>query len=93
MKLTEAQSRELLAKQGAYLTEACDTCRRPLGFVRFTRFAEPGEWCSRECRDGGEQAANHAAKRKGGRPQKYQTDGERSEATPIASAHIESVSE
>ena len=52
MRLSEAQSQELLARHGAYLTAACDKCRKILGPIRFTRCGEPGEWCSRLCRDG-----------------------------------------
>lgn len=52
MKLTEAQSHELMRKHGVYLTEACDKCGKLLGPVRFTRKGEDGVWCSRECRDG-----------------------------------------
>jgi len=53
VKLTEAQSRELLQKHGVYVTEVCDKCGKALGPERhFTRFGEVGAWCSRECRDG-----------------------------------------
>jgi hypothetical protein len=47
MRLTEAQSRELLHTHGVYVTEACDRCGQTLGHVRYTRRNEPGEWCSR----------------------------------------------
>jgi hypothetical protein len=78
MKLTEAQSRELLQKHGVDVTEACDKCGKALGPERhFTRFGEVGAWCSRECRDGAQVAERHTATRKGGRPQKYRTDRER----------------
>jgi hypothetical protein len=78
VKLTEAQSRELLQKHGVYATEACDKCGKILGPERhFTRFGEDGAWCSRECRDGAQAAERHTAIRKGGRPQKYRTDRER----------------
>ena len=73
MRLTEQQSRALLAKHGMYVTEACDTCGKILGPVRFTRKDQPGEWCSRECRDGIEAAEHYDATRnyrKGGRPRK-----------------------
>jgi hypothetical protein len=46
------QSRTLLEKHGVYVTEACERCGKILGPIRFTRHGEPGEWCSRECRDG-----------------------------------------
>jgi hypothetical protein len=83
MRLTEQQSRALLAKHGMYVTEACDTCGKILGPVRFTRKDQPGEWCSRECRDGIEAAEHYDATRnyrKGGRPRKYQTEQERKAA-------------
>ena len=57
MRLTESQSRELLAMYGAYVTEACDKCGQILGPTRFTRCGKPGEWCSRLCRDGVEHKA------------------------------------
>jgi hypothetical protein len=57
MRLTEAQSRELLRKHGVYVTEVCDGCGKILGHVRFTRFGEKGEWCSYLCRDGVERKA------------------------------------
>jgi hypothetical protein len=57
VRLTEAQSRELLRKHGVYAREACDKCGQILGHVRFTRFGEKGEWCSRLCRDGVEHKA------------------------------------
>jgi hypothetical protein len=57
MKLTEAQSRELLRSHGIYVTEVCNECRKVLGPVRFTRYGEPGVWCSRLCRDGVERKA------------------------------------
>ena len=77
MRLTEEQSRALLAKHGVYVTEVCDKCRKILGHVRFTRYSESGEWCSRLCRDGEAMADNYCATRKGGRPRKYRTDRER----------------
>ena len=57
MQLTETQSRALLAKHGVYVTEACDTCGQILGPIRFTRYGQKGEWCSRFCRDGVEHKA------------------------------------
>jgi hypothetical protein len=57
MRLTEDQSRALLANRGVYVTEACDKCGKPLGHIRFTRFGQKGEWCSRLCRDGVEHKA------------------------------------
>lgn len=88
MRLTEAQSRALLAKHGVYVIGVCNECGKILGHVRFTRYGEPGEWCSRECRDGaGREQSNVGVKpglklrpertRRGGRPRKYRTDRER----------------
>ena len=77
MKLTEKQSRELFRRTGNYLKEACDRCGKPLAEVRYTRRGEPGEWCSKICRDGVE--AGHT-RRRGGRPQKYRNERERREA-------------
>ncbi len=62
MRLIEPQSRELLAKHGAYVTEVCDKCGKILGHVRFTSYGEPGAWCSRECRDGVEEAERYREK-------------------------------
>ena len=77
MRITEEQSRLLLAKHGVYVTEVCDQCGKILGHVRFTRYGEPGAWCSRLCRDGSVAAERHKTTRKGGRPRKYETDRER----------------
>jgi hypothetical protein len=55
MQLSEKQSYELLQKYGVYVTEACDKCAKILGAIRFTRHGEPGEWCSKNCRDGFER--------------------------------------
>lgn len=52
MKLTIKQSQKILVGRGVYVTEACDRCGQLLAEVRFTVKGEPGEWCSRECRDG-----------------------------------------
>ena len=52
MRLSEAQSRELLRVRGAYLTEMCDKCGAVLGPIRWTIRGEPGVWCTRACRDG-----------------------------------------
>jgi hypothetical protein len=52
MQITEAQSRELMQTHGVYVTEACERCGQILGHVRYTRRNQPGEWCSRACRDG-----------------------------------------
>jgi hypothetical protein len=77
MRLTEAQRRELLTNHAAYATESCDRCGKILGHVRFTRYGEPGEWCSLLCRDGEAISEPHRASRRGGRPPKYRSDRER----------------
>jgi hypothetical protein len=73
MRLTPNQSRELLSRFGAYVTEACDRCGQLLSAVRFTRRGDAGVWCSRECRGDGERRAI----RKTGRPRKYENGDER----------------
>jgi hypothetical protein len=55
MRLSEEQSRALLAKYGAYVTEVCDKCGKILGPIRFTQYGQTGEWCSKRCRDGFER--------------------------------------
>ena len=75
MRLSESQSRELLCKCGAYVTEACDKCGTVLGPIRWTISGETGAWCSQKCRDGIERQAGMcqgcgvslAGKRKGAR--------------------------
>jgi hypothetical protein len=86
MKLTEAQSRALLAKHGVYVTEACDKCGKILGHVRFTRYGEKGEWCSRECRDGAQSAEQYRTTRKAGRPAKYRSEHARKAAIRLQKA-------
>jgi hypothetical protein len=76
MLLSSLQRHELLAKYGCYAMECCDSCRRILGPVCFTRRGCEGVWCSRECRGDGERRTI----RKGGRPPKYKTEHERREA-------------
>ncbi len=55
MRLTEAQSRELLRIHGAYVTAACDKCGKIIGPVCITKYGQTGEWCSKRCRDGFER--------------------------------------
>jgi len=55
MRITEEQSRALLESYGAFVTEACDKCGKILGPIRFTRYGQMGEWCSKGCRDGFER--------------------------------------
>ncbi len=52
MQLSESQSRDLLAKHAVFVTEICEKCGNILGPIRFTRYREEGEWCSKRCRDG-----------------------------------------
>src|ERR1035437_4906843 len=52
MRLSEAQSYELLRVHGAYVTEACDRCGTVLGPIRWTIRGVPEAWCSQKCRDG-----------------------------------------
>jgi hypothetical protein len=54
MRLTAKQGYALLDKYGSYITELCDACGKGIGPIRFTRRADSGVWCSRECRDGRE---------------------------------------
>jgi hypothetical protein len=54
-RLTEEQSRALLERYGAFVTDVCDKCGKILGPVRFTRCGQAGEWCSKACRDGFER--------------------------------------
>jgi hypothetical protein len=63
MRLTAEQRRKALAEHGCHMTEACDRCGKLLGCVRYTRWDEPREWCSKICRDG-----VRAERRRPGRP-------------------------
>jgi hypothetical protein len=54
-QLTEEQSRALLQRYGAFVTEVRDKCGKILGPMRFTRCGQTGEWCSKRCRDGFER--------------------------------------
>jgi len=83
MRLTPAQQEKIKRERGICVNEACDKCGRLLGSVRWTRKDQPGEWCSRECRDGQAQAANAQARisrRSAGRPAKYTSDRAREKA-------------
>lgn len=68
LHLNSEQQQIIRDRYGVCVNEACDTCGQIVGWVRFTRRTEPGEWCSRECRDGTEAAARYDATRKVGRP-------------------------
>lgn len=67
MKLNREQQRTLTRDCGIRANEACDKCGKILGAIRYTRRNEPGECCSRECRDGKVDAQVHVT-RKAGRP-------------------------
>ncbi|HWY54258.1 MAG TPA: hypothetical protein VNZ03_07330 [Terriglobales bacterium] len=64
MRLTTEQQDEIKTTHDVCVNEACESCRKPLDYLRYTRKDEPGEWCSRECRDGVEAANRHGATRK-----------------------------
>jgi hypothetical protein len=64
MKLSTVQQAELRATTGICANEICDACRKPLDYLRYTRKDQPGEWCSRVCRDGVEAAERYKATRK-----------------------------
>lgn len=80
MKLTSEQQKQIRDKHGICVNEACDRCGHVLAEVRFTRKDEPGEWCSRECRDGVEAAAKYTSTRKVGRPRQYESRADRQRA-------------
>ncbi len=65
MKLTNEQQSAVRERFSICVNEACDTCTKPLNFLRYVRKNEGGEWCSRLCRDGQAAADRHAATRKG----------------------------
>jgi hypothetical protein len=64
MELSTAQQAELRATYGVCANEVCNACKAVLGHVRFTRADQPGEWCSRVCRDGAVAAERYTATRK-----------------------------
>ena len=67
MKLSAEQQAAIRERYGVCVNEACDKCGQVLGRVRFTSKDEPGEWCSRECRDGVEAHAPGTCKGCGAR--------------------------
>ena len=67
MKLSAEQQAAIRERYGVCVNEACDKCGQVLGRVRFTCKDEPGEWCSRECRDGVEAHAPGTCKGCGAR--------------------------
>lgn len=53
MRIKAEKSVELFKQFNLYSNEICDTCRKLLGNVRWTRHGDrDGAWCSQECRDG-----------------------------------------
>lgn len=91
MKLTPAQQAKIREQRGICVNEACDKCGQLLGYVRYTRKDQRGEWCLRECRDGKTaadartekrrlRASRPLVRRKGGRQRKYETNAERQRA-------------
>ena len=54
MLLTTEQIYAMLERFGCYVKDVCDRCGHILAPVRYTRRDGPGDWCSRECRDGAE---------------------------------------
>lgn len=79
MKLSAERRKLLREERDIIANEACDACGAILGCVRFTRRGEPGEWCSRQCRDGKVQAAALEARRaaRAGRPRLMLSDEQR----------------
>lgn len=64
MQLTRNQQADL-RERGIFASEACDTCRKVLGAVRWTIRGQAGECCSRECRDGVAAVEQRNARRAG----------------------------
>ena len=52
MRLTTEQQQTIRDKHSICVNEVCDKCTRPLNEIRYTVKDQPGEWCSRLCRDG-----------------------------------------
>src|SRR5271156_43230 len=73
-KLT-AEQQEALHARGVWANEACDACGKLLGAVRWTKRGEPGEWCSKLCRDG--ESSSQRGQTKGGRPRKHKSAAQR----------------
>jgi len=86
MKLGTEQQEALRERHGISANEACTACGRVLAEIRYTRFGEPGEWCSRECRDGLVAAERYRATRRIGRPRKYETNADRQRAYRVRQA-------
>src|SRR5271156_1260380 len=73
-KLTPEQQEALHARR-VWANEACDACGTLLGAVRWTKRGEPGEWCSKLCRDG--ESSSQRGQTKGGRPRKHKSAAQR----------------
>lgn len=88
MRLRREQQERLTHELGIRANEACDKCGKILGAVRYTRRNAPGEWCSRECRDGEAAVQAHEARiaRKAGRPLKYRSETARRESVRAQNA-------
>jgi hypothetical protein len=67
MTLRHEQQEALRREHGVCANEACDACGKVLGAVRYKRRGEPGEWCSKVCRDG-TGAGESRQLRRAGRP-------------------------
>ena len=80
MKLTGEQQLRIRELHGVCGNEACDKCGKVLAEVRFTAKDQPGEWCSRLCRDGQDRIVRRHDSGRNGRPRKYQTSAERQQA-------------
>jgi len=81
MRIPFDERERLRSDRGICATDACDTCGKILGAVRYTRRGESGEWCSETCRDGAEIAtAREDRRRRGGRPRKHATDADKQRA-------------
>lgn len=52
MLLSREQVKKLRLERNVCADEACSKCGKVLGETRLTSSNRPGEWCSRECRDG-----------------------------------------
>jgi len=57
MQLTPDQQEQIREKFGVVANERCDACSQILGYLRFTRRNEPGEYCSGKCRGDQERPA------------------------------------
>jgi hypothetical protein len=64
MKLTAALQAEIKSVYELCVNGVCDACHKLLDHIRYTRKDQPGEWCSRVCRDGVEAVERYKATRK-----------------------------